>query len=338
MANFDRYSRQILFPGIGEEGQHKLSSKKVLIVGMGALGTVLANHLVRAGVGHVRFADRDYVEKSNLQRQLLFDEDDVKEALPKAVAAEKRLKKINSDITIEGIVTDVTLQNIGELMEGVDLVLDGTDNFQTRFLINDACYKANIPFVYGGAVSSRGMSAIFIPGVTPCLRCFIGGGNTTGQTCDTIGVLSPVVDIVASFQVIEALKYLTDNFDVQRKSLLTFDVWKHHMYEMKFSKNKENCPTCSLNQYPALHNDQQDQVTSLCGRETVQINMGQKLNLEEWAERLAKVAEVSKTPFLVRAQLSEGERLVLFPDGRTLVQGTEDLTRAKSLYARYIGV
>ncbi|OIJ16094.1 thiamine biosynthesis protein ThiF [Anaerobacillus arseniciselenatis] len=338
MENIDRYSRQILFQPIGEEGQRQLLIKKILIVGMGALGTVLANHLVRAGVGHVRFVDRDYVEKSNLQRQLLFDEDDVLDALPKAVAAEKRLKKINSDVVVEGIVADVTLQNIDELMDGVDLVLDGTDNFQTRFLINDACYKAKIPFVYGGAVSSRGMSAIFIPEVTPCLRCFIGGGDSSGQTCDTIGVLSPVVDIVASFQAIEALKYLTGNYDVQRKSLITFDVWKHHMYEMKFSKKKDTCPTCSLEQYPALQAEKEQTVTSLCGRETVQINMGHKLNLDEWAEKLSSVAKVSKTPFLVRAELEEGEKLVLFPDGRTLVQGTEDITRAKTIYARYIGV
>lgn len=338
MANWDRYSRQILFQPIGEEGQRKLATKKVLIVGMGALGTVLANHLVRAGVGLVRFADRDYVERSNLQRQLLFDEDDAKEALPKAVAAMKRLQKINSDVTVEGIVTDVTVENITDLMTGVDLVLDGTDNFQTRFLINDACFKLGIPFVYGGAVSSRGMSAIFIPGVTPCLRCFIDGGHSSGQTCDTIGVISPVVDIVASFQSIEALKYLTDNHDVQRKSLLTFDVWKHHMYEMKFSKQKDNCSTCSLHEYPALEADKEQTVTSLCGRETVQINMGQPLDLKEWAQKLAKVADVSETPFLVRAQLPEGERLVVFPDGRTLIQGTEDISRAKSLYARYIGL
>ncbi|OIJ22182.1 thiamine biosynthesis protein ThiF [Anaerobacillus alkalidiazotrophicus] len=338
MDNNLRYSRQILFQPIGEEGQKILASKKVLIVGMGALGTVLANHLVRAGVGHVRFADRDYVEKSNLQRQMLFDEDDVLEALPKAVAAEKRLKKINSDVIVEGIVTDVTLKNIDDLMDSVDLVLDGTDNFQTRFLINDACYKVGVPFVYGGAVSSRGMSAIFIPGVTPCLRCFIGSGNSTGQTCDTIGVISPVVDIVASFQIIEALKYLTGNHDVQRKSLITFDVWKHHIYEMNFSKKKDTCPTCSLKEYPSLQDANEQAVTSLCGRETVQINMGHRLDLDEWAAKLSKVAEITKTPFLLRVHLKEGEKLVLFPDGRTLVQGTEDIIRAKNLYARYIGV
>lgn len=335
---FKRYSRQMLFSPIGETGQKKLAEKKVLIVGMGALGTVLANHLVRAGVGHVRFADRDYVEQSNLQRQMLFDEEDVRGALPKAVAAESKLKKINYAVTVEGIVADVTVQNINELIDGVDLVLDGTDNFQTRFLINDACFKYGIPFVYGGAVSSRGMSAIFIPGKTPCLRCFIGGGDSGGQTCDTIGVIAPVVDIVASFQVVEALKYLVGDESAQRESLLTFDVWKHHMYEMKFSKSKKDCPTCQKQEYPALSSHEADQVTSLCGRETVQIKVGDKLDLDLWSERLAPVAKVSKTPFLIRAELPEGERLVLFPDGRTLIQGTEDVTRAKTLYARYIGL
>ncbi|MGO4887168.1 ThiF family adenylyltransferase [Anaerobacillus sp. MEB173] len=335
---FERYSRQMLFSPIGKEGQQQLAHKKVLIVGMGALGTVLANHLVRAGIGHVRFVDRDYVEKSNLQRQMLFDEEDVIASHPKAVAAEQKLRKINSDVTVEGIVADVTVQNIEKLIDGVDLVLDGTDNFQTRFLINDACYKFGIPFVYGGAVSSRGMSAIFIPGKTPCLRCFIGGGDTSGQTCDTIGVISPVVDIVASFQVVEALKFLVGDQSAQRTSLLTFDVWKHHMYEMKFSAPKQDCPTCQRKEYPALTAQAEDQITSLCGRETVQIQIGETLDLELWAERLKVVAQVTKTPFLIRAELPEGERLVLFPDGRTLVQGTEDVTRAKTLYARYIGL
>ncbi|MBU8905724.1 ThiF family adenylyltransferase [Desertibacillus haloalkaliphilus] len=335
---FERYSRQMLFAPIGSEGQKKLASKKVLIVGMGALGTVLANHFVRAGVGHVRFADRDYVEQSNLQRQMLFDESDVSESLPKAVAAENKLRKINSDVIVEGVVTDVTTATIDELMSGVDLVVDGTDNFQTRFLMNDACFKAGIPFVYGGAVSSRGMSGMFIPGKTPCLRCFINHGDTSGQTCDTIGVIAPVVDIVASFQAIEALKYLVGDQRAERKSLLTFDVWNYHMFEMKYKKSKESCPTCSLGEYPALEEDDSDTMTSLCGRETVQIQMGQPLELDEWAEKLKGVATVQKTPFLLRAELPEGERLVLFPDGRTLVQGTEDVTRAKTLYARYIGL
>ncbi|WP_096201264.1 ThiF family adenylyltransferase [Bacillus sp. FJAT-45350] len=334
---FERYSRQMLFAPIGEEGQKKLSSKRVLIVGLGALGTVLANHIVRSGVGYVKLVDRDYVEKSNLQRQMLFDEVDVEEARPKAIAAEQKLKQINSDVTIEGIVTDVNIHNIEELISDVDIVLDGTDNFETRFLLNDSCFKHNIPFVYGGAVSSRGMSAMFIPGKTPCLRCFIKQGDTGGQTCDMIGVISPVVDIVASYQVVEALKYLVDAESSYRNSLLTFDLWKFHQFEMKFNKPEAHCPTCQEKEYPALNIENKDTVTSLCGRETVQIHAEKSFNLDKWADKLGAVAEVQKTPFLLRVFLQEGERIVMFSDGRVLVQGTEDVSRAKVIYSRYIG-
>ncbi|WP_026674711.1 ThiF family adenylyltransferase [Alkalihalobacterium bogoriense] len=334
----ERYSRQILFSPIGEEGQALLLEKKVLIVGMGALGTVLASHLVRAGVGTVTFADRDYVEKSNLQRQVLFDEDDVAEALPKAVAAERKLRKVNSDITIQGIVADVTRDNMDDLLDGVDLVLDGTDNFQTRFLINDACFKKGIPFVYGGAVSSRGMTAIFIPGETPCLRCFIKEGDTGGQTCDMIGVISPVVDIVGSFQAVEAIKFLVQANKSQRNSLLSFDIWNYHMFELKFSTPDHDCPTCQLHEYPALQMEEGEMVTSLCGRETVQINARSSFDLKEWATKLQVIGTVKETPFLLRVELDNGMKFVLFPDGRTLVQGTEDVTEAKALYRKYIGL
>lgn len=333
---YERYSRQILFDPIGKEGQEKLFNSTILIVGMGALGTVLANHCVRAGVGTVRFADRDYVEKSNLQRQTLFDEEDVEKSLPKAVAAEKKLRKINSSIKVEGIVTDVSYQNIEKLMDGVDLVLDGTDNFETRFLINDACFKLGIPFVYGGAVSSRGMSAMFIPESTPCLRCFISTSDHGGQTCDTIGVISPIVDIVASYQVVEAIKYLVQAKKV-RNTLLTLDVWNNHQYELKYKQPKKDCPACQLKQYPALSPEEKESMTVLCGRETVQIQKEGKFDLTEWSERLEKVGTIKKTPFLLKVELTEGERIVLFPDGRALVQGTEDLVRAKTLYSRYIG-
>ncbi|WP_017728324.1 ThiF family adenylyltransferase [Halalkalibacterium ligniniphilum] len=335
----ERYSRQMLFAPIGVEGQKRLQESRVLIVGVGALGTVLANHLVRAGVGFVRFVDRDYVEASNLQRQMLFDENDVKESVPKAIAAERKLGAINSSVRVEGVIADATRENIEELMDGVDLVLDGTDNFETRFLLNDACYQKGIPFVYGGAVSSRGMSAMFVPGKTPCLRCFINGGQASGQTCDTVGVVSPIVDIVASYQVMEALKYLVGAEDAFRNSLLTIDVWRHHQYEMKFKKPKEQCPTCQQKVYPALKEEAGDRVTSLCGRETVQIQSGYPFDLQDWAARLRKVAkDVKETPFLLRVHLQEGERLVLFKDGRVLVQGTEDIARAKSLYSKYIGM
>ncbi|WP_332691056.1 ThiF family adenylyltransferase [Halalkalibacter lacteus] len=334
--SMERYSRQVRFSPIGEKGQKSLSDKSVLIVGVGALGTVLANHLVRAGVGLVRFADRDYVEMSNLQRQMLFDEFDVKESLPKAVAAERKLKAINSNVKIEGIVTDVTIDNLPSLIEGIDLVLDGTDNFRTRFLLNDMCFKEGIPFAYGGAVSSRGMSALFIPGKTPCLRCFINQGDGNGQTCDTIGVISPVVDIVASYQVVEVLKYLVGDEKSLRGTLRSFDLWKNHQFDLKMHDAKESCPTCQTKEYPALV-EAEDHVTTLCGRETVQIQRHEPIDLKRWATTLESVTETKLTPFLLRAQLPEGERLVLFPDGRVLVQGTEEISRAKSLYSKYMG-
>jgi adenylyltransferase/sulfurtransferase len=334
----ERYSRQMLFAPIGEEGQRKLKDSAVCIIGMGALGTVLANHMVRAGVGLVRCVDRDYVEKSNLQRQMLYDEEDVENGYPKAIAAEKKLRKINSDVRLEPIVADVTVHNIESLLEGIDLVLDGTDNFQTRFLLNDACFRKGIPFTYGGAVSSRGMSAILVPGVTPCLRCFIQSADAGGQTCDTIGVIAPVVDIVASYQAVEALKFLVEAGKKRRNSLLTFDVWENRYYEMKLGEPLNECPCCQLKQYPSLDYAEREEMVSLCGRGTVQIAGNGQLDLALWRQRLEPVAaKVTANAYLLRAELPEGERLVLFPDGRVLVQGTDDLVRAKILYARYIG-
>ncbi|OMF38635.1 thiamine biosynthesis protein ThiF [Paenibacillus sp. FSL H8-0548] len=335
----ERYSRQMLFAPIGEAGQRKLMDSAVCIIGMGALGTVLANHMVRAGVGHVRLVDRDYVEKSNLQRQMLFDEEDVEQVYPKVVAAEKKLRKINSSIRLEAIVADATALNIESLLEGMDLVLDGTDNFQTRFLLNDACFKLGIPFTYGGAVSSRGMSAIFIPGQTPCLRCFIKTGDSGGQTCDMIGVIAPVVDMVASYQAVEAMKYLVEDEKQRRKTLVTFDLWQNQYFEMKLGEPDKNCPCCQLKQYPSLEVSGDNTALSLCGRETIQISGNGALELELWRERLEQAGlEVSLNPFLLKVVLPEGERLVLFADGRVLVQGTDDFVRAKTLYARYIGL
>ena len=333
----ERYSRQIRFQPIGEEGQRKLAAGKALIVGMGALGTVLANHMVRAGVGFVRFVDRDYVEASNLQRQMLYDEDDVRESLPKVVAAKRKLERINPDVVLEPVVADVTARNVETLLEGIDIVLDGTDNFQTRFLLNDACYKYGVPFVYGGAVGSRGMTAAFVPHKTPCLRCLVQPSEDTGETCDRVGVIAPIVDIVASYQAAEALKLLVGAAGALRKSIVTIDVWRNHYYEMKFPEPLPDCPTCGKKMYPALEWDEADTV-SLCGRETVQIRARSSFDLQLWKTRLEPVASVTVNPFLLKAELPEGERLVLFPDGRTLVQGTDDPVRAKSLYARYIGL
>lgn len=333
---FERYSRQMLFAPIGQDGQERLQKSRVLIVGMGALGTAVANHLVRAGVGVVRFADRDFVELSNLQRQMLFDEDDVRQTLPKAIAAERKLKKINREIEIEGLVIDVTVENINRLLDGIDLVIDGTDNFATRFLLNDAAFKKGIPYIYGGVVGSRGMSALFIPNETACLRCFIDH-ESSNETCDTVGVISPVVDMVASYEATEALKYLIGDNQL-RNTLITIDLWQNRTFELKLNHVKTNCPTCQTKEYPALKGNHDDIVTTLCGRDSVQIKGKQNISLEDWAYRLERIGKVKKTPFLLQVILPEGETLVLFPDGRTLIQGTNDVVRAKTLYARYIGL
>ncbi|TJY41840.1 thiazole biosynthesis adenylyltransferase ThiF [Cohnella pontilimi] len=335
--NSNRYSRQTLFAPIGPEGQNKIRASRVLVVGMGALGTVLASHMVRAGVGTLRIVDRDYVELSNLQRQMLYDEEDAAQSLPKAVAAERKLAKINSDVRLEPVVADVTPLNAESLLENIDLVLDGTDNFQTRLLLNDACFKRGIPFIYGGAVSAQGMTAMLIPGRTCCLRCLIGSGEGGGgQTCDTVGVIAPVVDIIASYQAIEALKWMAGATDSIRGTLLSLEVWHYHALNVKLPEPKRDCPTCRLGQFPALHPDE-DTISTMCGRDTVQIRSRRPFDLESWEQRLKQACRVSRNPFLLRAELPEGERLVLFPDGRVLVQGTEDTSRARSLYDRYIG-
>lgn len=333
---FVRYSRQILFSPIGKEGQKRLQESAVLIVGMGALGTAVANHLVRAGVGHVKFVDRDFVEMSNLQRQMLFDEDDAEQALPKAVAAERKLKKINSEIEIEGVVLDVTAENIETLLEGIDVVIDGTDNFATRFLLNDAAFKKGIPYVYGGVVGSRGMSAMFIPNQTACLRCLIDE-DASGETCDTVGVISPIVDMIASLEANEAIKYLVGSKQL-RNTLMTIDIWNNRVVELNITRVKTDCLTCQKKEYPSLSVREDRFVTTLCGRETIQIKGKNPISLEDWAKRLNKVGKVKQTPFLLQVFLPEGEKLTLFPDGRALIHGTDDAARAKTLYSRYIGL
>lgn len=335
--NLERYSRQLLFNPIKEKGQKMLVNSSVLVVGAGALGTVICNHLVRSGIGKVRLIDRDYVELSNLQRQMLFDEDDVKNALPKSFAAKRKLEKINSSVTIDAIIGNATYENIEELVEGIDIVLDGTDNFSTRYLLNDICFKKNIPFSYGGVVSSRGMTALFIPQETPCLRCIINEGSEHGQTCDTVGVLSPAVDMVSSMQVAETIKYLTGNKKHLRKTLRTFDIWFNHNFDMKFKEPNPQCPTCQLEEYPALQAKVKDQETTLCGRNTVQIHRKSIMDLRKWGDKLSKVATVQRTPFLIKAKFEENINFVIFPDGRVLIQGTEDKVVARSWYDRYIG-
>ncbi|GIM44975.1 thiamine/molybdopterin biosynthesis protein MoeB [Collibacillus ludicampi] len=339
--DMERYSRQILFPPIGEEGQRRLLKSRVAVVGMGALGTVLANHMVRAGVGFVRIIDRDYVEMSNLQRQMLYDETDAKEGLPKAAAAAKKLQAINSGVEIDPVITDLTWRNAEELLANMDLILDGTDNFQVRFLINDVCVKHNIPWVYGGGVSAHGMTMTIIPGKTPCLRCLFESLPAPGstQTCDTAGVIGPLIHIVASLQAVEAMKILIDDQAHLRRSMLNVSLWDHHIADVDVTHaRRTDCPACGKHQFEFLEPHQDSDVTSLCGRDTIQISPQRQvtLDLESFAKRLSPLGRIERNRFLLRFYV-DSYRLVIFPDGRVLVQGTNDPVLARSLYARYIG-
>jgi molybdopterin-synthase adenylyltransferase len=339
--DFERYSRQILFSPIGETGQQRLSESRVAIVGMGALGTTLANHMVRAGVGFVRLIDRDYVEWSNLQRQMLYDESDAREGLPKAEAAAKKLKAVNSGVRIEPIVADLTWRNAEEYLTDADLVLDGTDNFQVRFLINDVCVKHRIPWIYGGGVSANGMTLNILPEKTPCLRCLFETAPTpgSGDTCDTVGVIGPLIDVIASFQAVEAMKILVADEEHLRRSLLHVSLWDFQIREIDVTHAKRaDCPACGKEQYEFLEGHRHADVTSLCGRNTIQITPPSetKIDLSSLAERLSPLGRIEQNRFLLRFY-ADPYRLVIFPDGRVLVQGTNDPSVARSLYAKYIG-
>lgn len=337
----ERYSRQILFQPIGKTGQQKLLHSRAVIVGMGALGTVIANHLVRSGVGYIRFIDRDFVELSNLQRQTLYSEEDAKQQLPKVIAAEKRLREINSTVKIEPIIADLNMNNAEDLLKDIDVIVDGTDNFMTRYLINDVAVKHNIPWVYGGAVSSRGMFATIIPGKTPCYRCLfpdIPAG--LGENCDTVGVLSPITDIIGSFEAVEVLKLLVGA--PTNPNLEQIDIWDNLSLQMDVSEGENpNCPTCVQRQFEFLEKSASHLVTftTLCGRDTVQIvpRNQQHNDLSKIAEQLSKIGQIKQNPYLLRFKPNEEITMVLFKDGRVLVHGTNDLVKAKSYYSRYLG-
>lgn len=341
MTDLGRYSRQILFSGIGEEGQLKLLESKVAIVGVGALGTVCANHLVRSGVGYIRLIDRDVVDLSNLQRQSLFNEEDVNQNLPKAVAAQKRLNSINSTVTIDAVISDLNLDNAEELLAGVDVIIDGTDNFMTRYLINDVGVKYGIPWIHGAAVSSRGMFAVIKPGLTPCYRCLfpqVPAGR--GETCDTIGVLSPITDIIGSFQAMEAIKLQVGA--ATNTNLEQIDIWDTSFFSMDTSKGKNpQCPTCVNRQFDFLDrlSSVQETYSSLCGRDTVQIYFREKRerDLHKLGEHLKQNGQVIGNQFLLRFSPDDETSIVVFKDGRVLVHGTNDIVKAKSLYSKYIG-
>ncbi|QDP39484.1 thiazole biosynthesis adenylyltransferase ThiF [Radiobacillus deserti] len=337
----ERYSRQELFKPIGKEGQTKLRSKHVLMIGAGALGTGNAEALVRAGVGKLRIVDRDYVEWSNLQRQQLYAEEDVKQRLPKAVAAKKRLQSINSDVDIEALVQDVSVEEMEQLVGGIDLIIDATDNFDIRMIINDISQKHRLPWIYGACVGSYGISYTIVPGETPCLHCLLETVPIGGLTCDTAGIISPAVQMVVAFQTAEALKILVEDYESLRKKLVSFDLWQNQQTAIRVDKLKrDECSSCGqYPTYPFLSYSNQTKTAVLCGRDTVQIRPAVRADrdLEELAVVLSEQGvEVSRNPYLLAFEVGH-HRLVVFKDGRVLVHGTKDVSEARGVYYRYLG-
>jgi molybdopterin-synthase adenylyltransferase len=335
----EKYSRQILFSGIGPEGQRRLLASRAAIVGCGAIGAAAANLLVRAGVGYIRIIDRDFVEPSNLQRQTLFDESDALNVLPKAVAAELKLRSINSSIAVEGVVADLTPRNAEALLDGVDLLLDGTDNFETRFLINDVAVKSSRPWIYAAGVASYGVTMTIRPGITACLACLLESASAAqglDETCDTIGVLGPIVNLIASLQVAEALKLLSGHPEALHGRLLSCDVWTARMQSIGVARNSE-CRACARRDFTYLAGEAQPRIT-MCGRDSVQIHeRARALDLGALQARLKPLVDnVRQNDFLLRFRIAPYE-MTVFADGRAILKGTKDPAVARSLYAKYIG-
>lgn len=340
----ERYRKQILFDGVGEEGQQRLLQSRVALVGCGALGSVIAQTIVRAGFGFVRLIDRDFVDLSNLQRQVLYDESDVEQRLPKVVAAATKLEAINSEIVIEPVLADVSFENIIELIKDVDLIIDGTDNFEVRFLINDAAVETGIPWIHAGCVGSHGQVMTIIPGETPCLRCLMPEIPDPGsaETCDTAGVLASAIQVVASLQVVDAIKLLTGQKELISQSLTIVDVWDGSLRKLDISKLNESqtCPCCSGGDRVWLEGERGSQTTVMCGRNSVQISPSAKMTLpfDELQERLEQMGEVKNNSFLLIFRPSESDHeITIFQNGRAIISGTEDLSEARQLYARYLG-
>lgn len=337
----ERYSRQILFEGVGAEGQRRLGSARALVVGCGALGSSQVEMLARAGLGRLRVVDRDFVEESNLQRQTLFTERDARERAPKAAAARRRVAEVNSEVECEAVVADVNQSNVERLVEGCDVVLDGTDNFATRFLINDACVKRGVAWVYGAAVGSYGVTMTVRPHATACLRCVFPEVPAAGSapTCDTAGVIMPVIAIVAAVQVAEALKLLTGSVGRLHGGLMQFDVWRNEWRRISAGGRARDCPACGLGRFESLEAEAGDVTVVLCGRDAVQVSprTAASLDLEALAARLSAAGEVRANEYLVRLRAGEYE-LTVFRDARAIVRGTDDAAVARTLYARYVGV
>jgi molybdopterin/thiamine biosynthesis adenylyltransferase len=340
--SLDRYSRQIRFPQLGESGQRALLKSRVTLCGCGALGTVLANHLARAGVGMIRIVDRDFIETHNLQRQILFDEADVAENLPKAEAAARKIRAINSTIQVEPVVTDLDHTNILDLVGDADLILDGTDNFETRYLINDAAVKLGKPWIFGGVIGSEGQTMTIIPGKTPCLRCLIETAPPPGMTptCETAGVLGPAVAVIASFEAIEAIKLLAGRLDALTDHLIMVDIWDWSFRQLKVAGllGKVDCPCCGQRRFEWLDGSMGSHTTSLCGRNAVQVaaRRPEPLDFPEMARRLAPLGEIRHNAFMIRFA-TEGYEFTVFPDGRAIIKGTNDIAKARTLYAQFVG-
>ncbi len=333
----ERYSRQVLFSGIGREGQDRLAGGRVALVGCGATGSALASLLARAGVGHIRIIDRDYVEPSNLQRQSLFDEADAAEAMPKAIAAARKIAAFNSRIVIEPIVKDLVPANIQALLEGIDLVLDGTDNFETRYLINDFAVKASLPWIYTAAVGSYGITMNVLPGKTACLAClFPDSPRGAFETCETAGILNSAVNLAASIAATEALKLLVGADPQVRRTLLSFDVWSNQRAEVNAASPRPGCRACGERDFIHLAGEGRPHIT-LCGRNSVQIHERHRpVDFVEVSARLQPHGPVRHNDFVLKFWPTPYE-MTLFPDGRAIIKGTTDTAVARSLYARYVG-
>ncbi|MBI1941078.1 MAG: ThiF family adenylyltransferase [Acidobacteria bacterium] len=335
--NRQKYSRQILFGPIGPAGQEKLFRSRAVIIGCGALGTAQANALVRAGVGTLRIVDRDYVEESNLQRQILFDEADAAENLPKAVAAERKLRQINSEVNVEGVVADADSRNIEQLVAGFEVILDGTDNFETRYILNDVALKIGIPWIYGAVVASYATTLTVLPGRTACLACvFPAPPQGMHETCDTVGVIAPAVAWASAIQVTEALKILLGREAELHGALLAFDVWKNQTQQVR-PKIDSQCRACQGREFVHLETAASEN-TALCGRDAVQIRQRESraLDLNALKNRLEQFGVVKGNEFLLRCSIDTYD-LTVFPDGRAIIKGTDDPAVARAVYAKYIG-
>jgi adenylyltransferase/sulfurtransferase len=360
-TDFARYHRQMLLPAFGEDGQRRLQDSSVFVLGCGALGSVAVDMLARAGVGHMVIVDRDFVELTNLQRQVLFDEEDVAMALPKAVAARQKIAKINSDVRVTAVVDDINYTNIEKYASDVDVLVDGLDNWETRYLANDLAVRSARPYIYGAAIGTTGMAFPVLPRgtgdaawethaggslATPCLRCLFGDAPPpgAGATCDTVGVMGSAAAMVANFQVTETLKILTGDFEHVRRKLLNIDLWTNEIHQLSPGKSVNgHCTCCGERQFDYLDGKAGSSAATLCGRNAVQLRHRQQVDgvdLDAVAEQLRKHGKVIVNEFMMRAFIEENEgryEITLFPDGRAIIQGTDDPGVARSVYTRFIG-